>query len=109
MDAIEAEEKRDAQREIIRQSLTAIVDEIGIALTEAGLNCCCPVYLTVPYAGLSLVGIACPLDPSLDEWDRAVNIACDVIGKRIGITLCSRDLLCAASNTPMSATELTAD
>jgi hypothetical protein len=108
MDAIEAEEERDEQREIIRQSLTAIVDDIGAALREAGLSCRCPVYLTVPYAGLSLVGIACPLDPNDDEWGRAVNIACDVVGKKIGITLCSRDLLCAAANTPMSATELTA-
>ena len=35
----------DAQRDIIRQSLDAIIDEIGIAMRDAGLTF--PVYITV--------------------------------------------------------------
>ena len=42
----------DAQRDIIRQSLDAIIDEIGIAMRDAGLTF--PVYITVRNSGDAL-------------------------------------------------------
>ena len=67
-----------------------------------------PIYMTVPSNGLSLVTIASPADPSDDEWNRMTRVACQIVGKKLGITLCNRELLCAAINAKMSATDMTA-
>jgi hypothetical protein len=107
MTATETEHQRDAQRDIIRQSFNDIVHEIELAIREAGLTD--PIYMTVPSNGLALVTIATPVDPSDDEnWNRAVAIACKIVGNKLGIRVSNRHLLCAAMNTPMSATDLTA-
>ena len=51
----------DAQRDIIRQSLDAIVNDIGMAMRDVGLTF--PLYITVRNSGDALVTIATSLDP----------------------------------------------
>ena len=59
----------DAQRDIIRQSLDAIVNDIGMAMRDVGLTF--PLYITVRNSGDALVTIATPLDPSDEQWHHA--------------------------------------
>jgi hypothetical protein len=95
----------DAQREMIRKSLTEIANDIGMVLRDEGLNF--PVFMTVRDNGNSLATIATPLDPSDGDWSRAAAIVCQVIGKRIGTGgLQSRELPCAIANGSMSAAEV---
>ncbi len=95
----------DAQREIIRKSLSEIANDIGMALRDAGLNF--PVFMTVRDNGDSLATIATPLDPSDDDWERAADIVCRIIGKKIGTDgLQGRELPCAIANGSMSAAEV---
>jgi hypothetical protein len=56
-----------SQREIIRQSLSEIVNDIGIAMRDVGL--CFPVFMTVRDNGDSLATIATPVDPSDQDWE----------------------------------------
>ena len=65
----EPENRLDAQRDIIRQSLDAIVNDIGMAMRDVGLTF--PVYITVRNSGDALVTIATSLDPSDEEWQHA--------------------------------------
>jgi hypothetical protein len=94
------------QRSIIRESLDEIVNDIGMAIPDAGLHF--PVFMTVRDSGDSLATIATPLDPSDDDWSRASEIVCQIIQKKIGGgPLRSRELLCAVANAaPMSAAEV---
>ena len=96
----------DAQRATLTKSIDDIADEIGMALRDANLRF--PVYITVPSSGDSLVSIATPLDPSDDNWERATAIACEVIGRRLGVeNLHSRPMICAIADTArISVSEL---
>ena len=96
----------DAQRDIIRESLSEIAAEIGMAMRDEGLHF--PVYITVRNSGDSLATIATPLDPSDDDWSRAAAIICEVIEKKIDSgKLTSRALPCAVANAaPMSVAEV---
>jgi hypothetical protein len=96
----------DEQREIIRHSLHEIVNDIGMAMRDAGLHF--PVFMTARDSGDSLAMIATPLDPSDDDWSRASEIVCEIMGQKIGGgRLRSRELLCAVANAaPMSAAEV---
>ena len=65
------------------------------------------VYLTVPNSGDSLITIACPLDPSDEDWSQASDIVCKIIGKRLGgMRLRGRSLVCAAANPTVAAAEV---
>ena len=57
--------KLDTQRDIIRQSLDAITNDIGMAMRDVGLTF--PLYITVRNSGDALVTIATPFDPSDDR------------------------------------------
>jgi hypothetical protein len=72
----------DAQREMIRQLLNAIANDVGMALRDAGLRF--PVYLTVPNSGDSLATFATPLDPSDDDWATAAGIVNRIVSKTLG-------------------------
>jgi hypothetical protein len=98
----------EEQRSMIRESLHEIVNDIGMAMRDAGLHF--PVFMTVRDSGDSLATIATPLDPSDDDWSRASEIVCEIMRKKIGgARLRSRELLCAVANAaPMSAAEVTA-
>ena len=56
----ETDDTLDAQRDIIRQSLDAITNDIGMAMRDVGLTF--PLYITVRNSGDALVTIATPLD-----------------------------------------------
>ena len=96
----------DAQRATLTKSIDDIADKIGMALRDANLRF--PVYITVPSSGDSLVSIATPLDPSDDNWERATAIACEVIGRWLGVEkLRSRPMICAIADTArISVSEL---
>jgi hypothetical protein len=72
----------DAQRDVIRQSLDAIINEIGMAMRDVGLTF--PLYITVRNSGDALVTIATPLDPSDTDWQRASTIVCRTLEERVG-------------------------
>jgi hypothetical protein len=98
----------DVQRNIIRQSLDAIIDEIGIAMRDAGLVF--PVYITVRNSGDALVTIATSLDPSDEQWQHASLIVCRTLEERIGCgRLQGRELACAIANAgTINAADVTA-
>ena len=54
--------KLDARRDIIRQSINEIANDIGMAMRDVGLTF--PLYIAVRNSGDALVTIATPLDPS---------------------------------------------
>ena len=92
----------EAQRTLIKSLLNDIAAEVGDAIRNARLDF--PVYLTVPNSGDSLATIACPLDPSDEDWSQASEIVCKVIGKRLGgMRLLGRPLVCAAANPTVAA------
>ena len=64
-----ADDKLDTQRDIIRQSLDAITNDIGMAMRDVGLTF--PLYITVRNSGDALVTMMTPLDPSDEEWQHA--------------------------------------
>ncbi len=99
----------DAQREIIRQSLDAIANDIGTAMRDVGLTF--PVYITVRNSGDALVTIASPLDPSDEQWQQASTIVCRTLEERVGCgRLRGRELACAIANSgAINAADVTAD
>ena len=101
-------DKLDAGREVIKESLTQVANDIGMALRDAGLHF--PVFITVRDSGDSLATIATPVDPSDHDWQRASAIACEIIGKTIGHDgLRGRELTCAVANMQrISASDVTA-
>ena len=115
MDTIEQEDEStfddtlDAQRDIIRQSLNAITNDIGMAMRDVGLTF--PLYITVRNSGDSLVTIATPLDPSDTDWQQASAIVCRTLEKRVGCDrLRGRELACAIANAgAINAADVTAD
>jgi hypothetical protein len=93
----EIDDSLDAQREIIRQSLDAIIRDIGMAMRDVGLTF--PVYITVRNSGDALVTIASPLDPSDEQWQQAAAIACRTLEERVRCGhLRGRELACAVAN-----------
>ena len=94
------------QRDIIRHSLPELVNDIGMAMRDAGLHF--PVFMTVRDSGDSLATIATPLDPSDQDWQRASAIVCQIMEQRIGGgRLRGQELVCAVANSPpMSAAEV---
>ena len=99
----------DAQRDIIRQSLDAIVNDIGMAMRDVGLTF--PLYITVRNSGDALVTIATPLDPSDEQWHHAREIVCRTLEKRVGGgRLGGRELACAIANAGViNAADVTVD
>ena len=100
--------RREAQREIIRQSLDEIAAEVATALRDAHLDF--PVFLTVPNSGDSLATMACPLDPSDATGHMLQPSSVGIIGKRLGdVRLRGRALHCAVANATMGAADVMAD
>jgi hypothetical protein len=95
----------DTQREIIRLSLDAITNDIGMALRDAGLTF--PIFITVPYSGDALATLATPLDPPEPDWSHALDIACRVIQEKLSSgNLRTRELACTAINTTMTCADV---
>ena len=91
------DDKLYTQRDIIKQSLDAITNDIGMAMRDVGLAL--PLYITVRNSGDALVTIATPLDPSDEEWHQASAIVCRTLEERVGCDrLRGRELACAIAN-----------
>ena len=105
----EIDDRLDAQRDIIRQSLDAIANDIGMAMRDVGLTF--PIYMTVRDSGDALVTIATTLDPSDAEWKQASEIVCRIIEEKVGCgRLRGQTLPCAIANAGViNATDVTAD
>jgi hypothetical protein len=106
-DTTSTDDRLGAQREIIREALNEIANDVGMMLRDEGLHF--PVYITVRNSGDSLATIATTLDPTDTEWSRTSAIVCEVIEKRIGGgKLRGRELPCAVANgAPISVAEVT--
>ena len=106
---LRSDEKLDTQRDIIRQSLDAIANDIGMAMRDVGLTF--PLYITVRNSGDALVTIATPLDPSDTDWQQASAIVCRTLEERVGCgRLRGRELACAIANAgSINAADVTAD
>ena len=104
----EIDDKLDMQRDIIRQSLEAITNDIGMAMRDVGLTF--PLYITVRNSGDALVTIATPLDPSDTDWQQASAIVCRTLEERVGCGhLRGRELACAIANAgAINASDVTA-
>ena len=98
MDEIDQDDKLDAQRDIIRQSLNEIVNDIGMAMRDVGLTF--PLYITVRNSGDALVTIATPFDPSDEEWQQASAIVCRTLEERVGCGRLGGRELAALLRTP---------
>jgi len=98
----------DAQRDIIRQSINEIANDIGMKMRDVGLTF--PLYITVRNSGDSLVTIATPLDPSDEQWQHAREIVCRTLEERVGcVRLRGRELACAIANAgTINAADVTA-
>jgi hypothetical protein len=105
----ESDDSLDAQRDIIRQSLNEIANDIGMAMRDVGLTF--PVYMTVRNSGDALVTIATPADSSDEEWQQASAIVCRTLEERVGCgRLRGRELACAIANAGViNAADVAAD
>ncbi len=105
----EPDDSLDAQRDIIRQSLNAIVNDIGMAMRDVGLTF--PVYMTVRNSGDALVTIMTPLDPPDEEWQQGSAIVCRTLEERVGcVRLRGQELACAIANAgAINAADVTVD
>ena len=105
----EIDDTLDAQRDIIRQSLNAIVNDIGMKMRDVGLMF--PLYITVRNSGDALVTIATPLDPSDSDWQQESAIVCRTLEERVGCgRLGGRELACAIANAGViNATDVAAE
>ena len=102
------DDRRQAQRAVIRLSLDEIANDVGIPLRDAGLNFA--LGLIVPDSGEALVTVATPVDPSDDDWSKTLAIVYQVVGRKLGgIRLRSRPLQCVMVNATMSAADLAAE
>jgi hypothetical protein len=87
----------DAQRDIIRQSLDEIANDIGMAMRDVGLTF--PIYMAVRNSGDALVTIATTLDPSHVDWQQASEIVCRILEEKVACgRLHGQGLPCAIAN-----------
>ena len=103
------DDRLNAQRDIIRQSLDQIASDIGMAMRDVGLTF--PVYMTVRNSGDALVTIATTLDPSSADWQQASEIVCRILEEKVGcVRLRGQELPCAIANAGViNAADVTAD
>jgi hypothetical protein len=103
-----ADDRIEGKREIIRQALDDIAQEVGKRLREACLDV--PVFLTIPSSGNAIVTMATPLDPQEEVWASVTAIVRRVVSDRLdGMLLQSHAAPCAMAGTAMSAADLTGD
>jgi hypothetical protein len=101
------DDKVEAKRKIVRQSLDQIKDEIEHALHDANLNS--PINIVVP-SRYSLVTIGGTRNLPPDEWSRMSAIVCEVIGQKLGRQgLRGRPLARATATARLSAADVTPD
>ena len=98
----------EARRAAIRESLDEIVNDVGMAMRDAGLDF--PVNIIVPHSGDALVMVGSPLNPRDADCQRAITVICEIVGDRLGgRQLRGRELTCAVTNGASSAADVIAD
>jgi hypothetical protein len=98
----------DQNREMVRQSRDAISADIGMAMRDAGLGAI-PTYIVLSNSGNALAMVMTPLDPSQADWDRVMEIACQVIQAKLGTErLHTREMAWVMANDPSGAADVTA-
>jgi len=107
-DALSIVDRLDTQRDIIRESLHEVTNDIGMAMRDVGLTF--PIYFAVPNSGDALLTIATPFDPSDGDWQRTREIVCRALEERVRCgRLGGRELACAIANAGViNAADLTA-
>jgi hypothetical protein len=96
-DDLSTDDKLDAQRDVIRQSIDATANDIGTAMRDVGLSF--PIYIIVRNSGDALATIATSSDPSDADWQQASVIVCRTFEERVGCDrLRGRELACAIAN-----------
>jgi hypothetical protein len=98
----------DAQRDIIRQSINEIANDIGMKMRDAGLTF--SVYITMTNSRDALATIATTAEPSDANWQPALAIVCRVIEEKVGCgRLRGQELPCAIANAgAIKAADVTA-
>lgn len=111
MDAIEHQDYPSddddlgTQRSIIRQSPTAIADEVAIRMRNATLHF--PLGIAVPSSG-ALLTMMTSNDPTDEEWSDVSAIVCQVVAEKLdGMRLRCCSLLCSMVNATITVAELT--
>ena len=92
------DDRLDTQRDIIRQSLNEIANDIGMAMRDVGLTF--PVYMTVRNSGDALVTIATTLDPSDADWHRHRKSSVGLYKRRLAAVGCAGKHCLALLRTP---------
>jgi hypothetical protein len=91
----------DPNRDLIRQSLDTIANDVRTAMRDAGLGAI-PTYIVIPNSGDALATVMTPLDPSDLDWARVMEIACGVIQEKIGSgKLQTRGMAWTMANEPI--------
>ena len=103
------DDKLNAQRDIISQSLDQIAADVGMAMRDVGLTF--PIYMTVRNSGDALLTIATTLDPLDADWQQASEIVCQMIQEKVGCgQLHGHALPCAIANAwVINAADVTVD
>jgi len=103
-----SDDRTEAEREIIRDSLSEIALDVKSRLREADLRY--PVYLSVPLSGHAIITLFTDLDPSDEQWDRISEIIRQILSARLGgMRLRSRHLSCAVADVLVEASEIIGD
>jgi len=90
--------RTEANREIIRDTLSVIIVEIEARLCEAGLDL--PICLAVPNSGDAIITMATPLDPTEVDWSRAVEVVCRIVSECLGgLNLRRQDAICGMTKS----------
>jgi hypothetical protein len=101
------DDKVEAKRKIIRQSLDEITAEVASMMSGENLHS--SVNIVVP-ARHSLVTIGGTRDSSSAEWARISSIVCEVIGQRLGRDgLRGRPLARATATPKITAADVAPD
>ena len=72
------DDRLEAGRAILRESLDQISADVRTALRDVGLSY--PVYVRVPHSGNALATIITSADPPNDDWGKVATIFLEVIG-----------------------------
>jgi hypothetical protein len=104
---LSADDKIEAKRKIIRQSLDEITAEVASKMRGENLHSL--VNIVVP-SRHSLVTIGCTRDLPSEKWSRMSAIVCEVIGQKLGREgLCGRPLARATATAKITRAELAPD
>jgi hypothetical protein len=102
-----ADDKVEAKRKIIRQSLDEIKAQVERTMQSENLHS--RVQIVVP-SRHSLVTIACPSDSPSEERSRLSSIVCEVIGRKLGREgLRGRPLARATATAKLNAADMIPD